>query len=363
MQIVIVEDDPITVILLKGMLKKLGHEVCAVFDTGEELIEKIQDIKPSAILMDIHLRGAINGIVVTKQLLELRKVPVIFTSGDQDEKIVSDAAKSGAVGFIQKPVDIKALKINLDFAVRFYTLHKRIRQSEALHRSIFDKASVGIYLASTKGYYLNSNLAFATMFGYDNPRELLNNVKSIDEQVYDQEGKRQELIHALEQNGFVNDFESEVYGRDGDKFWISENCTAEIDEAGNVVQYEAVVLNISDKKEAEQATQMTLNLLQNTIDSISDLVVVQDMDENIILSNKATAQLAETHHCLIEQLKTQPALAGDITPFQQLVKNSTECSGHVHIEGINGVVWLSKATPYRMPDETIIGVVQILHKI
>lgn len=366
MRVIIAEDDPITVKLLQGMLQKLGHEVCATVENGRDVIHKVQELDPTVVLMDIHLKDSVDGVLVTRQLLEIHKVPVIFISGTTDAEVMNQAAESGAVGFIQKPVSLEALKINLELAVKFYALHKRIRQSEILHRSIFDKASVGIYLAHPDGYYMTSNRAFASMLGFSSPEELVSVIKNMDEQVYDLPEHRAELLEVLKENGSVNDCEAEVYGRDGDKLWVSENCTAEFDAYGNITQYEVVVLNITARKQAEQASHMSLTLLQNTIDSVSDIIVVQDMDENIILSNLALSKVAEQYNWSADQLKTHsanPLQCGGLTPFQCLLKDHKECAGEVTLEGLGSLPWHSKVVPYRMPGGEMIGVVQILHQL
>lgn len=77
MYILIVEDESNTVLNLKTILGKLGHEV-AVASTGEEALKKTRDSNPDLILIDIKLKGETCGVEFINKLVNIYQIPIIF---------------------------------------------------------------------------------------------------------------------------------------------------------------------------------------------------------------------------------------------------------------------------------------------
>ena len=78
MDVLIVEDEPNTVLDLKTMLGNLGHNVVAAASSGEEAIKEARDLNPDLILIDIKLKGNMGGVEAANKIVDLYKIPVIF---------------------------------------------------------------------------------------------------------------------------------------------------------------------------------------------------------------------------------------------------------------------------------------------
>lgn len=78
MEILIVEPESSTVLDLKNILKRLGHNIVAVAVTGEEAIKRVNDLNPDLILIDLNLNGEISGVEAAKQIQNHHKIPIIF---------------------------------------------------------------------------------------------------------------------------------------------------------------------------------------------------------------------------------------------------------------------------------------------
>lgn len=127
-----------------------------------------------------------------------------------------------------------------------------LRQAEEKYRSIFENAADGIFQTTPDGHYLSANPALARIYGYESPQELIANFTNIGQQLYVDPNRRSEFIRSLQQNEAVSDFESQVYGKDGRKLWISENARAVRNAEGALLHYEGTVQDISDRKQAQQ---------------------------------------------------------------------------------------------------------------
>ncbi|MGN1321456.1 MAG: response regulator [Methanosphaera sp.] len=116
--ILIVEDEPITALDLKFTLEELGYNVIDITDNGQDAINIAAETSPDLTIMDINLKGEMNGIEAAKKLSELN-LPVIFltayTDDDTFNKIINDLS---VYGFISKPFNKKTIGMSIDFAIK-----------------------------------------------------------------------------------------------------------------------------------------------------------------------------------------------------------------------------------------------------
>jgi two-component system, sensor histidine kinase and response regulator len=131
---------------------------------------------------------------------------------------------------------------------------KALRRAEEKYRSIFENVTVGIFQTSSDGKYLSANPELARIYGYDSPAELLTRLTDIGGQLYVEPDRRRKFTNAMLTDGRIEEFESQVYKRDGTVIWISENAHAVHDErTGELLYYEGMVQDITRRKSAEQA--------------------------------------------------------------------------------------------------------------
>lgn len=103
--ILVVEDDAIGAMDLNGILTSLGYSVLGPVSSGAKALDKIKDTTPDLVLMDITIKGDINGIETAKLIKDQIEVPVIFLTAHSDEKTVKQAEQVNPAGYIIKPFD------------------------------------------------------------------------------------------------------------------------------------------------------------------------------------------------------------------------------------------------------------------
>ena len=112
--ILIVEDEAITALDLKFTLIELGYEVVGTVDTGQDAIDTAAELCPDLTIMDINLKGKMNGIEAAKKILELN-LAVIYLTANSDETTFQEALEhSSASAFISKPFNKDSIKHNID---------------------------------------------------------------------------------------------------------------------------------------------------------------------------------------------------------------------------------------------------------
>jgi CheY-like chemotaxis protein len=131
--ILIVEDDPVIATLIGFMLKDPGYLVAGSAATAEEAIDAAQKEKPDLILMDIHLKGQMDGIEAARTLWGDYHIPVIFITADAEDGTLQRALKISPLGFIRKPLDRKLFALTLKMA--FYRYEEEQKRGDLKFRS------------------------------------------------------------------------------------------------------------------------------------------------------------------------------------------------------------------------------------
>lgn len=125
---------------------------------------------------------------------------------------------------------------------------KALQDSEMKYRSIFENAVEGIFQSTPEGRFKSVNPAMARMCGFASPEEMILTVTDIRNQHYVTPEERDEYRRIIDTYGFVENFEHQIYRKDGAKIWVSTNSRAVKDENGNITLYEGTHENITKRK-------------------------------------------------------------------------------------------------------------------
>ena len=118
-QILIAEDDPIIAQELKCRLESLNYEVVGITHYAEEAVTLAEKLRPDLVLMDIQLRGDMDGIQAAEQIRKLR-VPLIYVSGHCDGPVLERAQRTEPYGYILKPYRTADLRISVEMSLQRY---------------------------------------------------------------------------------------------------------------------------------------------------------------------------------------------------------------------------------------------------
>lgn len=129
-KILVVEDEFIIAENIRKCLINLGYSVPSIASSGEEAIEKASEYKPDLVLMDIMLKGEIDGIKAAEMIRSSSHIPIIFLTAYSDEKILEKAKITEPFGYIIKPFKERELYINIEISLYKSEMEKRLRDSE-----------------------------------------------------------------------------------------------------------------------------------------------------------------------------------------------------------------------------------------
>ena len=132
-----------------------------------------------------------------------------------------------------------------------------LRRAEASYRSIFEHAVEGIYRGTPEGRLLAANPALARMLGFGTAEELLASFGQTSHSYVDP-GRKAEFARLMREGESVVGFEYQVYGKGGAILWLNENARAVRDGEGQVLYYEGMIQNITERKALEAERERLL---------------------------------------------------------------------------------------------------------
>jgi CheY-like chemotaxis protein len=127
-KIMIVEDEWITAEDIRMSLESLGFTVTSVSSSGEEAIQNAEKDMPDLVLMDIVLKGEMDGIEAAGQIRSCYNIPIIYLTAYADEKILERASITEPFGYIVKPFVNEDLKISIEIALYKHRIEKERRR-------------------------------------------------------------------------------------------------------------------------------------------------------------------------------------------------------------------------------------------
>ena len=127
--ILVVEDEGIVAQEIKSRLEKAGYAVCAVAHDGETAVVRAGNLKPDLVLMDIRLKGAMDGIEAAGIIGERFGIPVVYLTAYTDPATLERAKVQEPFGYVVKPFETRSLMVSIEIA-----LHRHRSESERIYR-------------------------------------------------------------------------------------------------------------------------------------------------------------------------------------------------------------------------------------
>ena len=129
MKIFIVEDERITAEDIRIRLEKMEYTVVGIACSGEAAIERIADADPDFVLMDIILKGEMDGVEAAEQIRTRFNTPAVYITGHAEDDIFQRAKKTAPLGYILKPLDDTQFRIGIEMATELYKAEKQLRKT------------------------------------------------------------------------------------------------------------------------------------------------------------------------------------------------------------------------------------------
>ncbi|VAX09516.1 diguanylate cyclase/phosphodiesterase (GGDEF & EAL domains) with PAS/PAC sensor(s) [hydrothermal vent metagenome] len=218
--ILLVEDEAITALDEKEVVEGLGYVVTGIASSAEEAWEHIEKKCPDLVLMDIVIKGGVDGIELAEQIRQRYDVPVVFVTAYCDQAFVERAKLTEPFGYVIKPFDRRSLASNIEIAIYKHRIDQKLRKSEEHFHTVADSTYDWDYWVDADGILVYTSPSCERITGYDpdafyrNP-QLLEGIVHPDDLsalvAYD----NQEECH-----GVIEPIEFRITTRTGEERWI-----------------------------------------------------------------------------------------------------------------------------------------------
>jgi PAS domain S-box-containing protein len=127
-KILIVEDEMIISMEIKQKLTAMGYVVTGQAITGESAIQKSGDSQPDLVLMDIRLKGEMDGIAAAKRIIDLYDLPIIFLTAHSDKATLERAISVSPSGYLLKPFKERELMTNIEMSLHKHRVRQKLKE-------------------------------------------------------------------------------------------------------------------------------------------------------------------------------------------------------------------------------------------
>jgi PAS domain S-box-containing protein len=165
-KILIVEDEKIVAMDIQKSLESMGYHVCAMASSGEEAVQKAGETKPDLALMDIVLKGKMDGIQTAEQLSARFKTPIVYLTAYDDDNTLQRAKITTPYAYITKPFNDRELHIAIEMALYKSQAETRIRRTEKWLAAILKSVGDGVIASDKEGRITFMNQTAENLTGW-----------------------------------------------------------------------------------------------------------------------------------------------------------------------------------------------------
>lgn len=248
--ILIVEDEAIIAIDIAQTLKTLGYEVFKAVASGEEAIESLKKNQADLILMDIRLKGSLDGISTAEIINKKFQIPFIYLTTFVDDVTLSRAKKTNPYGYITKSFDKNSLHSTIEMALYRHYMEMQVREKEELLSITLKSINDAVIGSSMEGSIISWNKGAERIFGYTAEEVKGKNLSILVPPYYPNE--MPELLDKVLNGEDIDHYETVRQRKDKTIIHLSQKISPIKDSKNIITGVSLIGRDISAKKELEQ---------------------------------------------------------------------------------------------------------------
>ncbi|MEE8373765.1 MAG: PAS domain S-box protein [Dehalococcoidia bacterium] len=284
-QILIVEDEGIVAEEIRGKLAALRYGVPAIAVSGEEALEKAEELQPDLVLMDIKLKGDMDGVEAAEKIHDRLDIPVVYLTAFANDATLQRAKKTGPFGYIIKPFEDRDLHTSIEMALHKHEMEKRLRESEQWLAATLKSIGDAVIATDARGRVVLLNHVAEALVGHMQEDALgkdLNGVfKAIDIKTHK---VVQDLAAKVIGDGDSIELSHHaVVAGDGTEIPIDDSAAPIRDDRGNIIGVVLVFRDVTERKMAQEALAQSEEWHRALVDTAGTanlgIAVLQDSED------------------------------------------------------------------------------------
>jgi PAS domain S-box-containing protein/putative nucleotidyltransferase with HDIG domain len=264
-RLLIIEDESLVARDIENMAESQGYEVCGVASTGDQALLMAAEFQPDIVLMDVVIKGALDGIAVAEKIWESYRIPIIYVTAYADEVTLKRARITEAFGYILKPFDERELKIAIEMAYYKSRMGMEFLEREEWLSTLLRSIGDGVIATDKHGEITFMNPLAERLTGWHQEEALKQPLREIFRTVVSREGDEPEII---------------LWSRNGKKFSVEETRMPMSDgrrnSRGHVLVFRDVTARRSAEKELKESWEKLHEALEGTIQAMALTIEIRD---------------------------------------------------------------------------------------
>jgi hypothetical protein len=266
-KVLIVEDERIVAEDIRMSLERLGYLVCGIAFSGNEAIEKVKELSPDIVLMDIVLGGEMDGIEAASKVRSDFDIPVVYLTAYGDEGTLERAKVTEPFGYIIKPFEERELKSTIEIALYKYRMEKKLRESEQWLSTTLRSIGDAVIATDRKGQVRFINPVAQSLTGWRNEEAMGRPLKDIFNTIDEKSGKQTAnplLKLQLRRSEAETGDSLLLLAKDGNRVPIIPNIAPIKNEKGDIAGAVLVFQDITERKRAMDELKKAYSDLKKT---------------------------------------------------------------------------------------------------
>jgi len=224
--ILIVEDEVIVAKNIEKKLTTLGYNVVGNAATGNEAVNLAHTQKPDLVLMDIKLKGEMDGIETADILNKSLRLPLIYLTSYPDNETFQRAKATEPFGYLIKPFDTKELQRTIEIALYKHKLNNDLLETKQRYVRAVEAGNTAVWEIWIDDFRFITDKSTANLSGYSY-KDLGNNIEEWINIVHNDDKEQSLKILDEIRTGKISDlhFECRIIRKDGKERWISNQGT------------------------------------------------------------------------------------------------------------------------------------------
>jgi len=293
-KILIAEDEQIVAKNIEKRLTADGYQVVASVSTGEDAIEKAKLYSPDIILMDIKLKGNLDGIETADILRRNFQLPVIFLTSYADEETFQRAKSTEPFGYLIKPFDNKELNRVVELALYKNKIYQELLETKMRFEIAIKAGNMGVweFWPTENKYFSDNNLK--ALYHFD-PNELTDSLDDWSALVYkdDRELMSSTFNNFLKSKGREFKLEHRIYRKDGSIGWVVDHGLLFEADNEKPLRLIGTTTDITERKEAEIELQKSEEKFRNVFEGSGIGMAILSLDGQFTKVNSVFCEMLE----------------------------------------------------------------------
>jgi PAS domain S-box-containing protein len=292
-KILIVEDENIVANDIQKRLMNLGYNIVGIVSTGEEAVKKAIATSADLVLINVRLKGEMDGIETASALRFQYGIAVVFLSAYADDDTLRRASKTEPFGYILKPFEERELHTTIEMALYRRELERKFKKNETWYGTTLRSIGEAVISIDTSGTIKFMNTTAENLTGWK-----MSDVLGEDWlKVFRTAEKSTKLsftnpVDQILKNKITAVLKNHdtLISREGKEIPVDESASPITDEVGNIVGVVLVFRDVSERKQVKEALKTSQEYAQSIINSSLDMIIANDKNRNIIEFNKAAEE-------------------------------------------------------------------------